>query len=146
MQTLLRRQVNTDSDQGLGLVEIMIALFLLAILAVSFLPVLIQGLQLSIRNATLSTASQVLAEELDRLGAVPRTCADLAAHLAVAPTPTTDARGVVYQPRRSLHAGATCVSGTAPSTVKIDLTIEVSTLPDTDPSVTTLFYVNGTTP
>ncbi len=134
------------SEDGLGLVEIMIALFLLAILAVSFLPVLIQGLQLSVRNATLSTASQVLAEELDRLGSVPRTCADLAAHLATTPTPTTDGRGVVYQPQRSLHAGATCVAGATPSTVKIDLTVDISTQPDADPSVTTLFYVNGTTP
>lgn len=133
-------------DEGLGLVEILISLFLLAILAISFLPVLIQGLQLSVRNATLSTASQVLADELDRLGAVPRTCTDLAAHLAAVPEQTTDGRGVVYQPRRALHAGATCVAGTAPSTVKIDLTVDISTQPDSDPSVTTLFYVNGTSP
>ena len=133
-------------DAGLGLVEIMIALFLLAILAISFLPVLIQGLQLSVRNATLSTASQLLNEELDRLSALDGTCAALAAHLAATPASTTDARGTVYQPRRQLAGSATCVEGTAPSTVQVDLSIDISGATTPDPSITTLYYVNGTTP
>lgn len=134
------------SDEGLGLVEIMIALFLLAVLAVSFLPVLIQGLQLSVRNATLSTASQVLNEELDLLSAVDGTCAALAAHLAATPVTVTDERGVSYVPQRALHAGATCTEGAAPSTVQVDLSIDITNQNNGDPMVTTLFYVNGTTP
>lgn len=134
------------NDEGLGLVEIMIALFLLAVLAVSFLPVLIQGLQLSVRNATLSTASQVLNEELDLLSAVAGTCSALDAHLAATPATVTDERGVSYIPIRTLHDGATCAEGATPSTVQVDLSIDISNQTTGDPSVTTLFYVNGTTP
>lgn len=133
-------------DDGLGLVEIVIALFLLALLAISFLPVLIQGLQLSVRNATLATASQLLNEELDRLAALDGTCTALATHLAATPASTTDARGTVYQPRRQLHGTATCTQGTTPSTVQIDLSIDISGSTTPDPSITTLYYVNGTTP
>ena len=135
-----------SDDDGLGLVEIMVALFLLAILAISFLPVLIQGLQLSVRNATLSTASQVLNEELDRLAALDGTCTALASHLAAAVPATTDARGVSYQPLRELAPSATCAQGAAPSTVQVNLRVDISTSGVGDPSITTLYYVNGTTP
>lgn len=133
-------------DDGLGLVEIMVALFLLAILAISFLPVLIQGLQLSVRNATLATASQVLNEELDRLAALDGTCTALAAHLAAVAPSTTDARGVSYQPRRQLAPSAICTQGAAPSTVQVVLRVDVSSAGVGDPSITTLYYVAGTTP
>lgn len=133
-------------DDGLGLVEIVIALFLLALLAVSFLPVLIQGLQVSVRNATLSTASQVLNEELDLLSAVASNCAALDAHLAATPATLTDERGVSYVPMRALHSGATCAEGTTPSTVQVELSIDISNQTTGDPSVITLFYVNGATP
>ena len=91
-----------QDDRGLGLVEIVVAMFLLALLSVAFLPLLINSLQQTIRNATISTATQVLNEQLDALLAAQPTCAAITAFESAVPGPTTDRRGVVYQATRSV--------------------------------------------
>ena len=39
-----------SADHGYGLVEIVVAMFMMALLAIAFLPLLIQGIQTSHRN------------------------------------------------------------------------------------------------
>lgn len=52
------------SDDGFGLVEIVISMFMLAILAMLFLPLLIQGLKQSAANTTLATATMLVNEQV----------------------------------------------------------------------------------
>lgn len=123
-----------ESDRGLGLVEIVVALFLLALLSLAFLPLLINSLQQTIRNATISTATQVLNEQLDAVLAAEPTCAALTAFEVAAPGPTTDRRGVVYQATRSVPD---CSSLTFPASITVDLGVELSNTTVNDLAVST---------
>lgn len=127
-----------DRERGLSLVEIIIAMFLLAILSVAFLPVLISSLQLSIRNATTSTATQVLSEQLDELVATPPTCADLQAYGAVTPATVTDRRGVEYRPARSVPA---CDTLTYPAIVTVVLSVAITNSDVNDVDARTSFLI-----
>lgn len=51
-------------DDGFGLIEIVVSMLVLAALALAFLPLLVQGLQLSARNATLAAATQQVNDRL----------------------------------------------------------------------------------
>jgi len=59
------RLPRAESDDGLGLVEIVIAMLMIAILSVAFLPVLIQGLQTAVVNATRATSAQLAHEQIE---------------------------------------------------------------------------------
>jgi len=61
-------------DTGFGLVEIVVSMFLLALLSLVFLPVLIQGLQISARNTTLATATQLVNRQIDLANAAAPDC------------------------------------------------------------------------
>lgn len=100
LRTIQRR----SDDAGFGLVEIVISMFLLALLAVAFLPLLIDALRASARNATAATATQLVSEQLDAVSLLPRTCSALAAFESAAVPTVTDARGTVYTPHRDAAA------------------------------------------
>lgn len=93
------------SEAGLGLIEIVVSMLVLAALSMAFLPVLIQGLKQSASNTTLATASQLVNERMQLAQAAGPTCSNVS---AVAGTENfTDPRGVVIQ--------VTTVVGTCPS-------------------------------
>lgn len=131
---------SSDPEGGLGLVEILVAMFLLALLSISFLPLLINSLQQSIRNATISTATQVLNEQLDALLASDPTCSAISAFEASAPGPTTDRRGVVYQATRVVPD---CEALTFPATITVDLGVQLSNTTVNDVAVSTSIVLQG---
>jgi type II secretory pathway pseudopilin PulG len=83
------------SDSGFGLVETVISMFMLAILAVLFLPLLIQGLRQSAANTTLATATQLVNEQLRLAQASGTACANVTALAGT--SDFTDPRGVVIR-------------------------------------------------
>jgi type II secretory pathway pseudopilin PulG len=113
-------QTNTTADDsGLGIVEIVVSMFLLALLAVAFLPLLIQGMKTSVRNSTVATASQLLDQQIGAVRALPPTC-DAVSAFDDAPVPeTTDARGTTYLPKRKVLACPT----TYPGVVRVEVTV-----------------------
>jgi Tfp pilus assembly protein PilV len=112
------------SDDGFGLVEIVISMFLLTLLAVAFLPLLIESLRITVRNATIATATQVLSDQLDSLQVVDRTC-DAYASWASQPIPAiTDDRQSSYQASRMV-SGCTPAM-TFPGTVTVTVSVAVS--------------------
>ena len=52
-------------DDGFGMLEIVISMFLIGLLAVAFLPFLVQGLTQSAANRTLAAATQLLNTEFE---------------------------------------------------------------------------------
>lgn len=80
------------SDEGLGLIEIVVSMLMLAILAIAFLPLLVEGLKLSARNTTLATATQLVSERMQLAQAAGPECTDVAALGGV--STFTDPRGV----------------------------------------------------
>jgi len=104
-------------DEGLGLMEIVVAMFVLAILALSLLPLLITGMQASVRNTTVAAATQFANDRMAIAEAIaandPLPCEKLE-DLAEIPATMIDARGV------ELRADSTvgpCPSGTGTMSV-----------------------------
>ena len=98
------RRTSRD-DRGFGVIEIVISLFLLGLLAISFIPVLINGWKTSARNTTIATATQLVNQQMNNLRAVrsptsaPPSCADITAFVAGTLLPSLDPRGVSLQPQ-----------------------------------------------
>lgn len=84
-----------SADHGFGLVEIVVAMFMMALIAVAFLPLLIQGLQTSHRNTTLATATQLVNERMQLAQSSGPVCTNVAT-LAVSEE-LTDPRGVIIR-------------------------------------------------
>ncbi|MFC5928098.1 hypothetical protein D6T64_10345 [Cryobacterium melibiosiphilum] len=64
-------------DSGFGVIEIVVSMFLLALLAIGFLPLLVQSLRVSVSNSTLATATQLVTQQMEELRALGTTCATL---------------------------------------------------------------------
>lgn len=107
-------------EAGLGLIEIVIAMFLFLLVAVAFLPLLVNGLQSSTRNSTLATATQLVEQQLQKARAAEATCAGLTAFTAAAPATVTDPQGTVLYPQ--LTPVTTCPA-LLPGTVKVSVKV-----------------------
>lgn len=105
----------TGDAAGFGLVEVIIAMFLLGIVAVAILPALWQGIVFSSQQASTATATRYMNSIVDDARATP-TCTFLG---SIASLPNvTDGRGV------SMSTSTTTVSGCAPgSTAKITVSV-----------------------
>ena len=80
------------ADQGFGLIEIVVSMFILALLAIAFAPVLITSLQTTSLNATRATATQLVNERAQLAQASGPSCSAVA---SLGGTQSlTDARGV----------------------------------------------------
>lgn len=131
-----------SDDSGIGLVEIIISMFLLALLATAFLPILVQGLRTSVRTTTIATASQLAGEQLDKLRELGATCSQVSVFDDVVQAATTDERGTVYQPNRQVSACPLTYPGVVSVRVWVTRTSVVQPLAD----ATTLFYVKTAAP
>ncbi|MEO5534690.1 MAG: hypothetical protein ABIR17_06105 [Pseudolysinimonas sp.] len=81
-------------DDGFGLIEIVVSMFMLALLAIAFLPLLVTGLKQSAATATLATATQLVNTQMQKASAA-NTCS--AATSLGGVQSLTDPRGVVIQ-------------------------------------------------
>ena len=129
-------------DSGVGLIEIIISMFLLALLATAFLPLLIQGMTTSVRTTAIATASQLASQQLDQLRELGTTCSEVSVFDDVVPATTTDERGTVYQPHRQVAACPTTYPGVVSVRVWVTKTGVAQPLAD----ATTLFYVKTAAP
>ncbi|MDH6179893.1 Tfp pilus assembly protein PilV [Microbacteriaceae bacterium SG_E_30_P1] len=67
-----------DDESGLGLIEIVVSMFLIALIAIAFLPFLINSYGTTRTNTTLATATQLLDQQFDQLRQLStRNCAGL---------------------------------------------------------------------
>ncbi|RZU64111.1 hypothetical protein EV379_0405 [Microterricola gilva] len=133
---LVRKRMPAEDDSGVGLIEIIIAMMLLAIIAIAILPTLIQGLKLSSANATFASATAIVNGQLEDARSY-KSCA------AVTPTNTTatDARGVTLKVVRTV---GTCPAALVSYPASIPVIVTV-TRADTGViiSARTSVYVEG---
>ncbi|MFN4002483.1 hypothetical protein [Microcella sp.] len=100
----------TKNDEGLGLLEIVISMFLIALLAIAFVPVIISGVRASALNSTSATATRLVAQAIDQARtAAPATCA--AAQLLNASITQVDAQGTTIRVETTVPAVGDCVDG-----------------------------------
>lgn len=95
-----------ENERGFGVIEILVSMFLLGIIAIAFLPLLIQAMKTTQLNTTVATATQIVNEQLDAARAQIGSCATLSGYASAALIPTTDPRGVVLTPTVPWSEGA----------------------------------------
>jgi prepilin-type N-terminal cleavage/methylation domain-containing protein len=72
-----QRDAGLRADDGFGLIEVVVSMVILAVIAIAFLPVLIQGMKQSVANSTLATATQLVNEKLQLAQASGPTCTNV---------------------------------------------------------------------
>lgn len=91
-------------EDGFGMIEVAISMFLLAMLSVAFIPLLINSWKGSGVNTTIATATQIVNQQIEGARAVRSptatapSCADVLAFLQVTQAPVIDPRGVTLVP------------------------------------------------
>jgi prepilin-type N-terminal cleavage/methylation domain-containing protein len=97
-----------SNDEGFGLIEIVIAMFVLALLAISFLPILIQGLRFSAENAARATATQIVHDQIELAHSKSPSCASLQTLAGTSAADVTDPRGGAFSMTTTVGA---CAAG-----------------------------------
>ena len=120
----------TADERGFGVVEIVVAMFLIGILAVAFLPILVQSVRVTGTNAHLAEATQVVAQQLERVGAAGSSCSAVKAVTADAPATVETKRGSL-QPHLRLNLPSTDVCA-EPYLRVVQLRVWASTVGTTD--------------
>ena len=93
------------SENGFGVIEVVVSLFLLSILSISFIPLLLNSIKSTGSNTTIATATQIVNQEIEGARAVRSptattpSCADVTQFLQVTLAPVTDPRGVTLFPQ-----------------------------------------------
>lgn len=119
-----QRDTPRRGEDGFGIIEIVVAMFLLGLLAIFVLPLVMMSLQTTARTATIGTATDIVNAELTEIRAAATSCSALAPFRSSAPAAVTDDRGVSYQAVRTI--------GACPTTYPAAVTITVSVLSEGD--------------
>lgn len=93
MSITKQRGLDVHDDEGMGLIEVLIAMLLLAIIALSLLPLLITGLQLTVKNTTIAAATQLANDRIRVAHVASPDCTDVTSAVN-GDFDTTDKRGV----------------------------------------------------
>ena len=86
---------------GFGVIEVVVSMFLIGVLAVAFLPVLVQTARVASVNAVRASATQVVVQQLEQVGALGSSCSAVKAFAATVPAVVSTPRGAL-QPALSL--------------------------------------------
>jgi prepilin-type N-terminal cleavage/methylation domain-containing protein len=131
-------QSRDHDDSGISLIEVVVAMMLLAILAVAFLPVLIQGLQTAAVNSTRATANQLAHLQLETARSQGGDCSLITDLEFAAVSPVVDKRNVTLLTTRD----AGLCPGVLPGTLTYTVTITRQDTGDVLATATTLIYVS----
>ena len=134
-----------SSESGFGVIEVVISLFLLSILSVSFIPVLINSIKNTGSNTTIATATQIVNQEIEGARAVRSptstapSCYDITQFLQVTLASVTDPRGVTLIPKWD----ATTCPSTYPGVVRARISVSRSGYATPVAQAVTLIYVKS---
>lgn len=124
-------------DSGFGVIEIMVAMMLFAILTLAILPSLLAALRTSSSNATVATATGLVNQQMeDARSHAPSTCGSLAA----SDYTVTDTRGVVLKVARTVP---TCPSTGYPHAISVTVQVTRLATGAAVSSASTLVFVEG---
>ena len=83
-----------DEQSGFGLVELIVAMAILAIISLSLVPLLLNGVRQSAAATTLATATQLANEQIENAAAQPTLCQDFNDTNILTTKTQVDPRGV----------------------------------------------------
>ena len=93
------------SERGFGVMKIVVSMFLLGTLFISYIALTIRPVQDTGMNTTIATAKQIVSEQIEGARAVRSpastepSCQDITTFLQVSPAPVNDPRGVTLVPQ-----------------------------------------------
>lgn len=131
------------NENGFGIIEVVVSMFLLGIMSVSFVPLLLNSWKDTGANTTIATATQIVNEQIEGARAVRSassstpSCADVIAYLQVTLPPVIDPRGVTLQPEWN---STTCPT-TYPGVVRASVQVSRMGVATPIASAVTLIYV-----
>jgi prepilin-type N-terminal cleavage/methylation domain-containing protein len=109
------------TDSGFSLIEMVVAMFLLGVLSMSFLPLMINAMTVTVRNSTAATAAQLASSQLEQIDNLGRTCLEINAFVS-APVPAEpDGQGRTFAVRREL--GEPCPTIGLPKAIPVTVTV-----------------------
>ncbi len=151
MQTVrTRHSRECDSpafEDGFGVIEVVVAMFLLSLLSISFIPLLVNSIKSTGKNTTIATATQIVNQEIEGARAVRSptaatpSCLDITNFLSVTIASTTDPRGVTLVPRWD----ATTCPTVYPGVVRARISVTRSGSAASMAQAVTLIYVASAT-
>ncbi|MES2169259.1 MAG: hypothetical protein V4479_00845 [Actinomycetota bacterium] len=116
--------IATDDEAGLGLIEIVVAMFVLAALSLCLLPLLINGTQQSAKTAAIASASQLVNNQIVAARDAADTCTAVAATPKVPVGAASVYRGVPLVLTTTAGSCPTpAPTGTAPGTITYTVTV-----------------------
>jgi type II secretory pathway pseudopilin PulG len=135
LRALRIRSTPCSDDSGFGIAEVLVAMFLLALIAVAIIPILVQGLRLSVQNATVATATQLANQQIEQVRGIT-SCGSV-----VAGTITTTTQNVPLKAVRTI--GTTCPASGYPITVKVSVSVTRTDTNAVLSTANTLVFVTG---
>jgi type II secretory pathway pseudopilin PulG len=115
----------TREDVGFSLVEVVVSLFILALLSLSLLPLLIQGVKIAATNSTQAGATRVVNDRIEQARAT-ETCTAVLAQ-AGSTTTSVDGRGDSFVITGT--AGIAACPAAYPAVIKLTVSVATSTEP-----------------
>lgn len=134
-------------EDGFGMIEVVISLFLLSLLSVSFIPLLVNSIKSTGKNTTIATATQIVNQEIEGARAVRSptstmpSCVDVTDFLNVTLASVRDPRGVTLLPRWD----ATTCPSTYPGVVRARVSVTRNGSTSIVAQAVTLIYVASAT-
>lgn len=120
MKTRIRKD-----EAGFGVIEVVVSMFLLGMMSVSFVPLLLNSWKDTGANTTIATATQIVNEQIEGARAVRSasastpSCADVIAYLQVTLPPVIDPRGITLQPEWNPTTCPTLYPGVVRASVEV---------------------------
>ncbi|MDP1719856.1 MAG: hypothetical protein Q8L08_02490 [Candidatus Nanopelagicaceae bacterium] len=120
MKTRIRKD-----EAGFGVIEVVVSMFLLGMMSVSFVPLLLNSWKDTGANTTIVTATQIVNEQIEGARAVRSassstpSCADVLAYLQVTLPPVIDPRGITLQPQWNSTSCPTMYPGVVRASVQV---------------------------
>ncbi|MET4638619.1 type II secretion system protein [Mycetocola sp. 2940] len=135
------RTVESPSrESGFGIIEVVIAMFLLGLIAIAFLPLLQTSLRLASKNVTSATATQLVNAQMDKARSLKPSCAaiqELAS--GTLGNLVEDPRGTVLE----IHMESVICPPTYPGTVIFTTSVTVQGSNDVLSQATTRVFVES---
>ena len=131
------------SESGFGIIEVVVSMFLLGIMSVSFVPLVLNSWKDTGANTTIATATQIVNQQIEGARAVRSassttpSCQDIVSFLQVTLPPVIDPRGVTLQPSWSSTTCPTLYPGVVRASVQVSRNGRVIPIA----SAVTLIYV-----
>ena len=121
----IRSHRRSGGDGGFGMIEIVVSMFLIALMAVAVLPVMISSMKLTTTNVVVTRATQVVSTQLDlarHQGELSPTCAAIQGLATATPIVVVDPNGAPLRYKRSVGSCPASYPGTVAVTVTVTLT------------------------